>query len=270
MEKRQTVGQHNHFIISLAGQNIDITPVNIEELQGYVDTRKRFAIIGTVKKTYDELEKVNYQFVMNHTKPKVFTFAPKNKSFLNVYTFLLDKFKSGIIVIESDTISDPISELICNSGKLAQNDIDIMICRNGFEDMTDDERRKANYYRIHANPDIDLTIFQKLGEFYQEKITALMISQFFVNYQYDEVNAYFEKHNEIYAKQGLKDYVDYYQLNKQLSYFIYYDVVNNKILNVSRSVIEDFIRKMKGQGLMPIPDDQISLLAEMITVETVE
>lgn len=259
--------QHNAFIVSLAGQNIDTTIVNIEEMQGYVKERKRFAVIGTEKRTYGELDRMSYQFVMNYTKPKIFALDSKKKPSLNVYTYLLEKFRSGLIIIESDTLSDPISELICNSEQLSKNDIDIMICRNGFEDMTDGERRKANYLRIHANPDMNPAIFEKLGEFYQEKVTALMISQFFVNCQYEEVNTYFEKHNEIYAKQGLKDFVDYSQLNKQLAYFIYYDVANNKILNLSKDILEDFIKKMKAQGLMPMPDEEIPVLAEMLTNE---
>ena len=255
------------FIISLAGQNIDTTIVNIEEMEGYVKLWKRFAIIGTEKKTYGHLDRMNYQFVMNYSKPKIFAVESKNQTYINIYSFLLDKFNSGLIIIESDTISESISEVICNSDKLVKNDIDIMICRNGFEDITESERKKANYFRIHANPDIDLMTFQKLGDIYQERTPALMISQLFVNNQFDEVNSYFEKYNNLYSGKGLTDFVDYAQLNKQLAYFIYYDIANNKILNVSRAVLEDFVRKIKSMGIFPIPDNEIPVFSEMLTIE---
>lgn len=263
----QTRKQHNDFIISLSGQNIDTTIVNIEEMMGYVKQRKRFAIIGSEKKSYGQLDRMVYQFVENYSKPKVFAINPKNKSYDIIYAYLLEKYKNGLVIIETDTLSTPISDLICNSEKLEKNDIDIMICRNGFDEITDNERQKANLYRIHANPDMDLNIFAKIGDFYQEKTPVLMIAQLFVNVQFGEATSYFQTSNEHYAKQGLTDFVDYSQYNKQLAYFIYYDVVHNKILNVSRDIMEDFIKKIKAQGLFPMPDEEIPSFAEMITIE---
>jgi hypothetical protein len=264
MEPRK---QHNDFVISLAGESVDTTIVTIEEMQGYCDLRKRMAIVGTEKKTYGELDKMNYQLVSNYTKPKCMAVNTKSKPYLDVYTYLLNKYKGGLIVIEGDTLSDPIADLICNSDRLAVNDIDIIICRNGFASMTDDEMKKANFLRIHADPDMNPLVFQKLGEFYQEKILALMIAQFFANDQYNELNTYFETHNEKYVKHGFTDFVDYYELNKQLSYFVYFDVVNNKILNIDKDTLAAFMIKMKGQGLLPIPDGEIPVAAESLTIE---
>lgn len=259
--------QHNDFIVSLAGANINTTIVTIEEMQLYCKLRKRIVIVATEKKTYGELDMMNYQLVMNYTKPKVLAINTKNKPYLDVYTFLLEKYKGGLMVVEGDTISDPISDLICKSDKLESNDIDVMICRDGFESMTIGEMRKANFLRIHADPDMNPTIFEKIQDFYQEKVAGLMIAQFFVNDQYAEVNSYFEKQNEKYSKQGFSDFVDYYELNKQLSYFVYFDVENNKILNVSKDTLAAFLIKMKSQGLLPIPEDQIPVVAESLTIE---
>lgn len=255
---------HN-FIISLAGANIDTTIVNIEEMRQYCTIRKRMAIVATEKKTYGELDKMNYQLVMNYVKPKVMAVNTKGKDYLHAYSFLLDKFKSGLMIIESDTLSDPISDLICKSEKLNASDIDIIICREGFESLTIGEMRKANFLRIHADPDMNPTIFQKIQDFYQEKVLGLMIAQFFANDQYEEVNSYFEKENSKYSKAGLTDFVDYYELNKQLSYFVYFDVENNKILNVDKDTLAAFITKMKSMGLFPLPEDQIPVIAESLT-----
>lgn len=265
MEQEPTKLQRNKFIISLSGQNIDTAIVNIEEMQGYVKTKKKFAIIGTEKKTYDNLEKTKPQFIMNNSKPKIFVVDSKKKEYIKMYASLLEKF-SGLMIVETDTISDQISELICSSELVDKKELDIMICRNGLADMTDNERRKANYLRIHADPEIDLSIFEKLGDFYKEKTATLMIAQLFVNSQYDETNAYIEQNNELYAKQGMSDFVDYYELNKQLSYFLYYDVENNKILNLTKDVLEGFVKTMKAQGLFPMPDEEISPFCQNLTL----
>lgn len=256
-----------NFIVSLAGANIDTTIVNIEEMQQYCAIHKRMAIVATEKKTYGELDKMNYQLVMNYVKPKVMAVNSKNKSYADVYTFLLDKYKSGLLVVEADTLSDSISDMICKSDRLATSDIDVILCREGLEAMTIGEMRKANFLRIHADPDMNPIIFQKMQDFYQEKIMGIMIAQFFANDQYAEVNSYYEKENTKFSNAGYSDFVDYYELNKQLSYFVYFDVENNKILNISKDTLTAFIIKMKAQGLLPMPDDQIPVIAETLTVE---
>lgn len=256
-----------NFIVSLAGANVDTTIVTIEEMQEYFKVKNRMAIVATEKKTYGELDKMNYQLVMNYTKPKVMVVNTRNKPYLDVYMFLLDKYKSGLLVVESDTISDGISELICKSEKLVQNDVDIILCRDGFDSMTKGEMEKADYLRIHADPDINPMIFQKIQYVYKNKVLGLMISQLFANDQYQEVNSYVERESSKYSKQGLTDFVDYSELNKQLSYFVYFDVENDKILNISKDVLLPFLSKMKAQNLLPMPDEQLPELAEALTLE---
>lgn len=262
MESRQP-----KFIISLSGPNIDTAIVNIEEMQQYCTHRKRMAIVATEKKNYGELDKMNYQLAENYVKPKIFAVNTKGKNYHSVYSFLLDRYKNGLMIVESDTLSDAISDMICKSDKLESSDIDIMICREGLASMTIAEMRKANFIRIHADPDMNPTVFQKLGEFYQEKILAIMIAQFFANEQYEEANNYFEKENTKYTTAGLTDFVDYYQFNKQMSYFVYFDVENCKILNINKEVVAKFMMKMKSMGLLPMPEDQIASIAESLTIE---
>lgn len=266
MEQQLIKQRRNDFVISFAGANIDTTIVNIEEMELYCKQRKRVAVVATEKRTYGELERMNYQLVSNYTKPKVMVVNSKGKPYFDVYTYLLDRFKSGLLVIEGDTISEPISELICKSDQLVLNDIDIMICRDGLESMTATEMRKANLLRIHACPDLNYMIFQSLTDFYEEKAIGIMVAQFLANEQFTQVNNYFERKNEEYKKEGLSDCVDYYQLNKQLSFFVYYDVDMGKILNVDRETINDFVKQMKKSGMLPLPDNQLAELSESLTV----
>jgi hypothetical protein len=266
MEQQLIKQRRNDFIISFAGSNIDTTIVNIEEMEQYCIKRKRLAVVATEKRIYGELDRMNYQLVSNYTNPKVMVVNSKGKAYFDVYSFLLDRFKSGLLVVEGDTISEPISELLCKSDQLVLNDIDIMICRDGLESMTASEMRKANLMRIHACPDINPLIFQTLTDFYEEKAMGIMVAQFLANEQFDQTNKYFETKNEEYKKEGLTDCVDYYQLNKQLSFFVYYDVDVGKILNVDRQTVDDFVRQMKKSGILPIPEAHLAEISESLTL----
>ncbi len=268
MAQDQTGLQHNDFIISLAGPNIDTTIVNIEELSAYVSKRKRIAIVATEKKSYDNLDKMTYQLAYNYHKPKVMVVTSKKKPYLDVYSFLLDRFQGGLIVIETDTLSEPISDLVCGSQKLAKNDIDIMICRDGIQSMTIDEFRKANFLRIHANPDLDFNVFQKYSDILKEKMLPVLICHFFVNDQYTQVVKYMDASNERYTKLGMKDYVDYYEMNKQLSYFLYFDMINIKIIGITAVILEAFMMRMKKNNMLPkFSESQVKEFAKDITVE---
>jgi hypothetical protein len=258
--------QHNNFVISLAGANIDLTIVNIEEMSHYCEQRGRLASVVTEKKTYEKLEKLNFSLVGNYKKALPRVINTKTKQYLYVYNSLSENYHRGLLIAEADTISDSISDILCNSDKWVKNDVDIMICRNGFSSMTECEMKRANYLRISADPDFDPSIFQKIDKIYEHKVMSLMICQLFVNDQYDTVTRYLNKQSSYYEGQGMTEYVDYSELNKQLAYFIYYDVENDKILNVHKSVILAFMRKLAESGMFPIPKDQLELVADAITL----
>lgn len=264
--KGQNVPQHNNFVISLAGPTIDTTTVTIEEMNYYTEQRRRIAVIGTEKKSYSDLSKMNYQLIDNYHKPKVMVINTRNRPYLDVFKTMLERFHTGLMVIETDTISEPVSELITKSDLLAVNDIDIMICHHGYEELTLREVECANLLRIHAIPDLNPIIFQTMQEYFKEVNLGVMVSQLFVNEQYEESKAYFDKFNGVYEKEGLKDYIDYYEMNKQFAYFIYFDIKKGKILNVSRDKVFEFLKKMKATNMLPVDDSQISVIAEGLTV----
>jgi hypothetical protein len=254
----------NDFVISVAGSNIDLSIINIEEMNEYCKSRGRLANVVTEKQTYHQLDKMNYSLIMNYTKPKPRVINTKDKLYFDVYNILSEKYKGGLLIIEADTISDPVSELLCNSDNWKKNDIDLMICRTGFSSVTKNELKKANLLRISADPEFDPAFFLTIDDDFKEKILPLMISQLFVNAQYDSVNRYIESKHSYFNEKGITDYIDYYELNKQLAFFIYYDILANKILNVDRATITAFIVEVGPQ--MSIPSEQIPMIAEMITL----
>lgn len=258
--------QLNDFVVSVAGPNIDMTIVNIEEMSLYCKSRNRLASVVTHKQTYDELDKLNYSLIMNYTKPKPRVVNTKDKQFHDVYRVLSEKYKGGLLVVEGDTLSEAVSDILCGSNNWQDNDVDIMICREGLGTVTPDELKKANYLRISADPDLDPSVFIKFQDFLEARTMAIMICQFFANDQFDSVKAYMAKANDYYSGKGMTDYVDYYELNRQLAYFVYFDMQEGKIINVARDKIKAFVRKMMNSGILPIPEAQADDYVEMITV----
>lgn len=259
--------RNNDFVISIAASNIDMALVNIEEMQQYCVSRNRVASIVTEKKSYNELDKMNFQLVMNYRKPKARVINSKDKPYLHVFDYVISKYKSGLLIVETDTISGAISELLCKSPLIEDNDIDIMICRDSIGSITDQELQKANLLRISADPNFEPSAFQRLQSVYREKILTLMIAQFFVNEQYTEVNKYFAEASNKYVQDGRTEFIDYYELNKQLSFFIYFDVDKNQIVNVPRATIKKFAEKLKGEDLLPIPDGIFEEFINSVTIE---
>lgn len=258
---------NNNFIISIAGNVVDITIINMEEMAQYNEVRKRIASVVTEKKSYNELPKMNYQLAFNYSKPKSMVINSKNKPYVNVFEHLLYKYTDGLLIVETDTLSEAISDLLCKSNSVSNNDIDIMICRNSLGEMTIDECKKANYLRISADPSFEPSMLQKLQSFYQERILTIMICQLFVNEQYNAVKAYVDQKNNEYSKAGYNDFIDYYELNKQLAYFLYFDAVNNKVLNISRENLRAFALKLQKEKILPVTEDILNQLINAITFE---
>lgn len=258
--------QHNRFIISVAGANLDISVINIEEMSAYCQGRNRLANVVTEKKSYSHLEKINYGLVGNYNKAKPRVINSKNSQYLKVYTSLSQNYKSGLLVVEDDTISEPIIELFCKNDSWAKNDVDIMLCRNSLSMISADEVKCANYLRISADPEFSPMILPAIESLWKEKIISIMVAQYFVNDQYDTVKAYIKKQSDYYNSQGITDFVDYYEINRQLAYFIYYDIENDKIINVNNETMVDFLKKLSAKGIIPLDDAKVKQLADLITL----
>jgi hypothetical protein len=255
--------QHNKFVLALSGTNIDMTTINIEEMTGYCNIRGRLANVITEKKSYGELEKLNYSLIMNYNHPKPRVINTKKKPYLHVYEILSEKFSKGLIIAESDTISNSITDYLCTSENWANNDIDIMICKD-FASVTMAELQRANLLRISADPDFDFTSLMKYEAIFKEKLPTIMICQNFVNDVYNSVEAYMNVQNKKYQDLGVKEYIDYGELNRQLAYFVYFDVENNKIIGIDKPTMVEFLMRMRA--IIGIPEDQIEIYSEMITI----
>jgi hypothetical protein len=256
--------RNTDFVVSLSGANIDLTIVNIEEMAQYCSQRGRLANVVTEKKTYGELDKLNYSLIMNYKNPKPRKVITKDKPYVHVYSILAEKYKQGLLIAEADTISEPISDNLCKNDKWEANDVDIMVCRS-FASVTEDELKRATLLRISADPDWDPMVLQRVGQVFKEGVGAIMIAQLFANENYDTVNAYIDRQKEKYSAAGLTEFINYYELRRQLAYFIYYDVGTKKLVNVDRDVILTFIKRLPRE-MLPVPVEDIEPFTAMITL----
>jgi hypothetical protein len=258
-----TNGQLNDFVVSLAGTNIDLTIVNIEEMDAYCKARGRFANVVTEKKTYEHLDSLNYSLIMNYKHPIPRVVNTKSKQYLHVYNILSEKYRSGLLVAEADTISEPISENLCKNESWGKNDIDIMICRS-LSSVTMDELKRANLLRISADTEFDPMILNTIGETLKDAVGPIMIAQMFANENYDKVKAYMDIAEKKYS-EAMTEYIDYNELRRQLAYFVYVDVPQRKIVNVDRETIRAFMKSLPP-GMSPVPAQHIDGYCDMITV----
>ena len=256
--------QRNDFVVSLSGANIDLTIINIEEMAAYCRERGRLANVVTEKQTYGEMDKTNYSLIMNYKHPVPRVVHTKNKQYLHVYNYLSEKYREGLLIAEADTISEPISDNLCKNEKWGVNDVDIMICRS-FSSVTDDELKKATLLRISADPEFDFSVLDRVGKIYQDGVGAIMVAQLFANDNYESVNAYIDRMKEKYSTEGVTEFIDYYELRRQLAYFIYYDAKLKKLVNISRDTTMKFVKSLPA-AMLPVPAKDIEPFVAMITI----
>jgi hypothetical protein len=257
----------NDFILDISGPSVDIAPATIEELQSYVETRQRLAFVASKKSTYDLLERVSHQLAGNYKKPILKLLQVAKSPYIEVLQGLMQKTARAMIVIERDAMSEDISSMLCQSDYPAENDIDLMLCKEGFESITAAEMRKANLLRIHANPEFNPLIIDKLGEVWQQGALLIIIAQVFTNIQYDEVNKYMESCRAKYGEENMKSHVDYDELARQLSYYVYVDVEYNKILNMPKEELFNTVAMLKaGGGFPPLDEEQTKAFVESISI----
>jgi hypothetical protein len=258
---------NNDFVISLSGANIDLTIVNIEEMTNYCSLRDRFANVVTEKQTYGELDKLNYSLIFNYKNPKPpRVINTKNKPYLHVYNILGEKYHGGLLIAESDTISDPISDDLCKNERWKNNDIDLMICRS-FASVTLDEIKRATLLRISADPDFNVSIMieRKIGDVLKGAVGATLLAQLFVNDNYTKVEQYMDEQQKKYEGSDVTEYIDYYELRRQLAYFLYVDIKSGKIIGLDKNHVIEFLKKMPKDQL-PVPEDKFDVFAQYITV----
>jgi hypothetical protein len=229
------------FMVVVADRNIDTHIIDIEEATRYVERFHRRAIIVSSKEIFKnkELSLLKYNFVMNATSLGVRLIDHCGQSYKMVYDYLNGNFKNGLCIAHDDTITNNIADALAqNKG----NGMDYIIYRQDLMQLSGNERMSMNFIRFHANADFAFT--KDNFKFYSEKFDqniaiGIFVSQMMANNQYNISQQYFKEQSEAYKELGFNDCIDYYQLNKQMAYHVYYDVSKSKILGMSGEEIKE-------------------------------
>ena len=235
-----------NYMVVTCDKNIDTHIIDLGEAANYVHAHKRRAIIITDREVFkgQDLNILNYTFVMNATKPAVILIDNNRQPFRKVYEYIFSNFKNGLIIAYPETITNDIAHELAQSTGSGH---DFLIYRNELMELTPAERGVMTYMRIHANGEFELSkgFFENIKEKFGERNTiGIFTSQFIANYQHKLCTEYFKKQSEKYEALGKEDYIDYHELNRQMAYHVYYDMKQSKILNFSKEKLKFYMELM--------------------------
>jgi hypothetical protein len=232
------------YIVCVCDPNIDTHIIDIEEAESYVKKYQRRAIIISAKEVFKDsnIERLNYLYLKNATNPSVKIIDQNGNSFKKVYEAVTEKFQNGLIIAHPETLTNEIADAL---SKNISNGIDFVVYRQDLMSISAAEKMRMNFLRIHYNPEFQFTkdYFRNFSEKYGDgNSIGIFISQYIANYQYVLSQSYFQKTSEELEKQGLKDYIDYYELNKQFAFHVHFNTVTGKIYGFTAEKIEFYMQ----------------------------
>lgn len=241
---QEELNRPSKYIIVVCDRNIDTHIVDIEEGNKYVEKYQRRAIIVTSKTIFKnkELNVLKYNFVMNATTPALRLIDHNGQSYKVVYDYLNSNFKNGLVIAHDDTLTNIIADALAqNSGK----GLDYIVYRQDLMSLSGHEINQVNYIRFHANSEFSFTaenmrhFVEKFGE---GTAIGIFTAQMIANAEYNISQEYFDTHVKKFKSEGFEDCIDYYELNKQMAYHVYFDTLRNKILGVSKEMVAGYMR----------------------------
>ena len=240
---KEELERPSKYIIVVADPKIDTSIIDIEEAQRYVEKFKRRAIIISAKGVLEnsDIEKLNYLYIRNATVPNVRMIDNVGHSFTKVYETIMEKYQNGLIIAHADTITHQIADQMAqNKG----NGLDFIVYRQDLMGMSSNEKTRVNYLRIHNNPEFQFnkSFYRNFAEKYGDgQAIGVFTAQYIANYQYNLSETYFREGSEKYEGQGDDDFIDYYELNRQLAFHVYYDTAKGKILGFPAEKIQYYM-----------------------------
>jgi len=230
----EQLNRPTNFIVVLSDTILDVSPIDIDQANRYVDKYQRRAIVLTTNKSYDDIETVSYRNIMNAVKPCFRKVDTHDDEYLKVYQRLSKLYKNGLIIACKETVTSGIAQILAETQGIG---LDIVIHRESPVILTAPEIKRVNYFRIHKNDNFGFSkeFLEILAKMYGE-VSALGISlaQYITNYQYTIFNEFFTTRSLELAHRGMTDFIDNDQYTNQLAFHVYYDMVNDKITGLDR------------------------------------
>jgi hypothetical protein len=234
------------YIVSVCDPNIDTHIIDLEESRAYVEKYNRRCLIVTDKdvlKDSDE-DQLKFIWINNWSKPGVKVLDNMGKSFKEVYKYILPKFQNGLLITHANTITNEIAnDIALNKG----NGLDFMVYRQDLMSISNNEKMRMNYLRIHYNPEFIFSkeYYRNFSEVYSDSnAIGIFTAQYIANATYAACETQIKKYNAFFEKQGAEDYVNYYEMNKQQAFYVYYDFTAGKIFGFSKEKIMHYMSLM--------------------------
>ena len=230
----EQLNRPTNFIVVLADKILDVSPIDIDQANRYVEKYDRRAIILTTNKSFDDIETVSYRNIMNAIKPCFRRVDTHDDQYLNVYQRLTKLYKNGLLIAYKETVTSGIAQMLAETEGIG---LDIVIHRESPVILTKPEIQRVNFFRIHKNDNFGFSkeYLEVLSKMYgQVSAVGISIAQYISNQQYNIFNKYFTERSLELAHTGMTDFIDNAQYAEQLAYHVYYDMVNDKILGLER------------------------------------
>jgi len=242
----EELNRPSKYIVAVCDPTVDTHIVDSEEAANYVNKWKRRAIIVSGKEVFknSEIEKLKYLYVANSNIPCVRLIEPDGRSYKEVFKYLLGKFKNGLIIAHPETLTHEIAdEFSLNK----TNGLDFVVYRQDLMELSGNERGRMTHLRFHFNSEFSFT--KELFTNYTEKFgthgaIGIFTCQYIANYQYNQCQDYIKENTEMFEQENATDYVDYYAMNKQVAYHVYYDLHANKIIGLTTEKIKFYMEQM--------------------------
>ena len=230
------------YIIVMCDTNIDTHIIDLEEATAYVNKFKRKVIIISDREVFkDSIETLNYSFVMNATKPTIKLIDNHREQYSKVQEYILSKYKNGLIIAYPETITNDIADKYALTKNMGH---DYVIYRNNLLEMTGNERSRVTHMRIHANMNFEFSkgFFETVKEKFGERNTlGIFLAHFISHYQLQACRHYIKEHTDKFESQGMQDYVNYREMNRQMAYYVYYDMEKAKVLNFTKEKLKEYL-----------------------------
>lgn len=252
-----------NFIIVIADRLLDVSLIDYDEATSYVSAHKRRALIVSDSSVFSEImPSVNLEVIMNATSPAVRIVDTMNKPYNYVYERVLKLFKNGLLICDKNTLTNDIAESIALTRGIG---LDIVLHRDNLIQISKEEMKRVNFVRFHYNK---LTSFSSefisvLASHYgSDQAFGLLLAQYIVNVQHDIFDQYFNNESKRYVLMGFTNFVNNLEHDRQAAYYVYYDLVNNKIIGVQQKNFSRYVIQFMDTLSISYSEDEIERLTQ--------
>jgi len=256
-----------NFILVVADKTVDTSIIDIEEAEKYVKHHNRKAAIITDSPAFNNIPEIYFGHLQIWTVPDFKKIKTNQEPYNNVYQLILERYKNGLLIAGENTLTNEIASKLALSKNCG---IDFMIYRDNMITISIEERKRINWMRIHKNKNFvfNLGNMAALNDAYgdPEISYGIMLSHYITRYQYETLQQYINDTSQELILTGYTDnIIEKYSYNRQLAYYVYFDLVRKKIHGVDSEKFYDYVEALNEILNIPVNEEETRLIANLYT-----